>query len=62
MTEESNISIDDMTKIFKGEDIEIPNELPILDFDNFVLFPFMIAPLVVSNSTHKTLISEAVLG
>jgi len=62
MAEESNISIDDMTKIFKGEDIEIPNELLILDFDNFVLFPFMIAPLVVSNSTHKMLISEAVLG
>ncbi len=62
MTDESNVSIDDMTKIIRGEQMEIPEELPILDFDNFVLFPFMIAPLVITNEHHKQIIDEAIAG
>jgi ATP-dependent Lon protease len=62
MVEESNISIDEISRIFKGESIDIPEELPVIDFDNFIMFPFMIAPIVINNPSHKQLISEAVLG
>ena len=62
MVEESNISVDEISRIFKGESIDIPEELPVIDFDNFIMFPFMIAPIVINNPSHKQLISEAVLG
>jgi len=62
MVEESNISVDEISRIFKGESIDIPEELPVIDFDNFIMFPFMIAPIVINNPSHKQLISESVLG
>lgn len=40
----------------------IPEELPILALDNFVLYPFMIAPVMVHDETSRTLIDEVVRG
>ncbi len=58
----SNITIEDMSNLLKGDQIEIPPEIPILALDNFVLFPSMIAPVIISEESHKHLISEALVG
>ena len=62
MTDPSSIPVDDMTKLLKGEQIQIPAELPVLDMENLVLFPFMISPNTISQDSHKQLISDAVSG
>ena len=41
---------------------EIPAVLSILPLDNFVLFPFMIAPIIVVDEAGRQLVDEAVHG
>lgn len=62
MKDNSEIPVDDMTRLLKGEQIQIPAELPVLDMENFVLFPLMISPITISHESHKQLISDAVSG
>jgi len=61
MTDPSGISVEDMNKIIQGDQIQIPGELPILDFNNFVLFPYMIAPMTIHGKEHIELVSNVVL-
>jgi ATP-dependent Lon protease len=42
--------------------IEIPDELPVLPLKNTVLFPALLAPLLVKSSRSKRLIDEVVLS
>jgi ATP-dependent Lon protease len=48
--------------ITHGRDLELPPELSILGVDNFVLFPFMIAPFIVSDAQSKQLVDDALRG
>lgn len=41
---------------------EIPASLPILPLEHFVLFPFMIAPIIVGDEKSKLLVDEALGG
>ncbi|MFP4382310.1 MAG: endopeptidase La, partial [Candidatus Sumerlaeia bacterium] len=40
-------------------EIEIPESLPVIGLDNFVLFPFMIAPMMVGQDHTKKLVDDA---
>jgi ATP-dependent Lon protease len=40
----------------------IPEQLPILPLEHFVLFPFMIAPIIVGDEKSKRLVDEALGG
>lgn len=62
MMDNSNIPIDTMSNLLKGQQINIPDELPLLDIENMVLFPYMIAPYTLSRESHKQLISNALQG
>ncbi|MBN1900859.1 endopeptidase La, partial [Candidatus Sumerlaeota bacterium] len=62
MTDNSNIPIDTISSLLKGHQIQIPEELLILDMENTVLFPYMIAPYTISSDSHKNLISDALQG
>lgn len=44
------------------QEIRIPEELPLLANENYVLFPMMLAPLVVSGEEHLKMIDEVVQG
>jgi ATP-dependent Lon protease len=44
------------------EQIEIPQTMPILTVNNFVLFPFMIAPIIVTDEKNKKLVDEVTIG
>lgn len=41
---------------------DIPVEISILPIENMVVFPFMIAPLIISDDQSKRLIEDALLG
>jgi ATP-dependent Lon protease len=62
MTDNSNIPVDTMSDLLKGKQIQIPDELPILDVENMVLFPYMISPYTIILDSHKQLISDALQG
>lgn len=62
MTDNSNIPVDTMSELLKGQQIQIPDELPIMDVENMVLFPYMIAPYTISLESHKKLISDVLQG
>jgi ATP-dependent Lon protease len=51
-----------MGEILQTEQIEIPQVIPILTVNNFVLFPFMIAPLVIADEKNKKLVDEVAIG
>lgn len=62
MTEKPVIA-DKVTHLVKeSEQGEVPEVLPILGLDNFVIFPFMIAPLIVTEDASKKLIDDVLLG
>lgn len=41
---------------------EIPDRLPVLPLEHFVLFPFMIAPIIVGDEKSKKLVDEVLGG
>ena len=44
------------------DSLEIPDELPILPIENMVVFPFMIAPLIISDDYSKKIVEEALVS
>ncbi len=42
-----------------GGQSEIPNELPILPVTNFLIFPYVVAPLIISDEKRMALVNEA---
>ncbi|NQU42074.1 LON peptidase substrate-binding domain-containing protein, partial [bacterium] len=67
MPEESKIEIPHTPLDLAGstealQDIVIPESLPLLGLDNFVLFPFMIAPMIVGQENTKKKIDDALRG
>ena len=62
MAEDGSITVEDMDKIFKGQELEVPDEAPILDITNMVLFPFMIAPVIIQKEHQKEMVSDALRG
>lgn len=44
------------------QEIRIPEELPLLANESYVLFPMMLAPLVISGEEHLKMIDEVVQG
>lgn len=52
----------DVQDILEAGPASIPDELPILALENFVLYPFMIAPVMVQDDTSRRLIDEVVRG
>ncbi|MGC8840348.1 MAG: endopeptidase La [Candidatus Sumerlaeaceae bacterium] len=49
-------------QVTQGDVLEIPSELPVLPLDQFVLFPAMVAPIIVGEEKSKELINEVVSG
>ncbi len=45
-----------------GEETRIPEELPILPLSGLVLFPHLVAPLMVGRKNHIQLVDDAVVG
>ena len=62
MTEGSDITISDMNKLFQGDEIQIPELLPLLDLENAVLFPLMVVPQTISREAIIRMISDTVSG
>lgn len=54
--------LEDVTGLFKANVSDIPNELPILPIENMVIFPFMIAPLIIVDEKSKKLIDDALMS
>src|SRR5437867_4562941 len=50
----------DTTKLLGAQDI--PSQLPILPLSDVVVFPHLIAPLLVSNASQIRLIDDVVAG
>ncbi|MBN1868111.1 endopeptidase La [Candidatus Sumerlaeota bacterium] len=48
--------------VVKDRDIEIPAELALMAVDNFVLYPYMIAPMVVDQEHLKRLVHDSLQG
>ena len=48
--------------IMRNRDLDIPSELPIMGLDGFVLFPFMLMPLIVVNARAKKLVDDSLRG
>ena len=62
---DNNINdIDDQSDILfmRSHDLQIPDALPLIGVDNFVLFPFMIAPFIIVKESHKELVNAALRG
>jgi len=46
----------------RGHKARIPAELPVLPLKNIVVFPYVVAPLVISQEEHAKLVDEALVG
>ncbi len=46
----------------EGDQVEIPEELPVLPLKNTVLFPFLLSPLLVKSARSRTLIDEVLVS
>lgn len=55
-------NINNITKILNDSLHEIPQIIPIMSLDNFVVYPFMITPIIVIDEKNKKLIDEVLLG
>jgi ATP-dependent Lon protease len=63
MMAEESVTAEKVAQLVKeSEHGDVPEVLPILGLDNFVIFPFMIAPLIVTEERSKKLIDDALLG
>lgn len=45
-----------------GQRAPLPRELPVMVIDNVVIFPFMIAPIIVADERSKRLVDDALAG
>ncbi len=52
-------TIDNLTKFISDSMIDIPEILPILPVENFVVYPFMITPVIAMDERNKKLIDES---
>ncbi len=59
MPEDKEPNLADLVKNVQVSDVEVPETVPILRLNNFVLFPYMIAPVAVLNEINKSAIDEA---
>jgi ATP-dependent Lon protease len=46
----------------EGEQVEIPEELPVLPLKNTVLFPFLLSPLLVKSERSRRLIDDVLIS
>jgi ATP-dependent Lon protease len=46
----------------EGDQVEIPEELPVLPLKNTVLFPFLLSPLLVKSDRSRKLIDEVLIS
>lgn len=46
----------------EGISFEVPEQIPVLSLDHMVVFPFMIAPLIIGDERGKRLIEDALRG
>ena len=53
--------VDDLEEILEVES-EIPEVLAILPIESMVVYPFMIAPVIVTDEKSKKLIEDALRG
>ena len=53
-----NINAGDLT----SRETDIPEFLPLLPIDNMVVYPFMIAPIIVGDENSRKMIEEAIRG
>ncbi|MCX7012571.1 MAG: endopeptidase La [Candidatus Sumerlaeota bacterium] len=54
--------VEEVAEMLQHGSAEIPAELPILPMENFVLFPFMIAPVLVNEEAARQLVDDVVKG
>ena len=54
--------IDEMDNLFKTDFYEIPPVIPILPLKDLVIFPYMIAPIIITDERNKKLVNEAALS
>ena len=45
--------IDEMDNLFKTDFYEIPPVIPILPLKDLVIFPYMIAPIIITDERNK---------
>ncbi|MFW6303027.1 MAG: endopeptidase La [Candidatus Sumerlaeota bacterium] len=60
-----NIEMSEMSDgsiVMRQGDMEIPEEVPVIALDSLVMFPFMIAPVVMSGESEAQLVHEALQG
>lgn len=62
LTEEQAEEKEQELSFQKGMEVELPPELPLVGLDNFVLFPFMIAPMIVGQADTKKLVEDVLRG
>ena len=48
--------------LVRQHDIDVPKVLPLIGIENSVIFPFMIAPVVLSPDHDKSLIDDVLRG
>ena len=59
---ETPSEVEEVAEMLQHGSAEIPAELPILPMENFVLFPFMIAPVLVNEEAARLLVDDVVKG
>lgn len=53
---------DNIAKLLNDSVGEISENIPILPVDNFVVYPFMITPVIITDERNKKLIDDALVG
>ena len=54
--------IEEIGELIRGLSENIPEEVPILVMDNYVVFPFMIAPILITDDANKKMIDGVLHG
>jgi len=54
--------LNEMDHLFRTDSYEIPPVIPILPLKDLVIFPYMIAPIIITDERNKKLINEASLS
>ncbi len=63
--ENGNIELSELSDgsiVMHKSDMDIPDEVPVIGLDGLVMFPFMIAPVVMSGESEAQLVHEALQG
>ncbi|MFH0793144.1 MAG: LON peptidase substrate-binding domain-containing protein [bacterium] len=58
----SNGSTETLEAVLKGRPVALPEVLPLLPLEQFVLYPFMIVPIMLTDETKQRLVDEALVG